>query len=155
MLQTIKDFKEELQSVKADNECIIKEQEELNDVLLNKLHDHENLKNKEFVCNEIGNGACKRKVGKSTSSDINTEYTNEKLDSERKQKYEDSSERSDSKKLETKKKRKSCDEITGEFKKIKPNVFNGEIARGEEVEAWISRMKNYFQIYNYSSELKS
>ena len=46
MLQTVKDFKEELQSVKADNECIIKEQEELNDVLLNKLHDHENLKNK-------------------------------------------------------------------------------------------------------------
>jgi len=33
-------------------------------------------------------------------------------------------------------------------------VFNGEIAIGEEVESWLSWMKKYFQIYNYSSELK-
>jgi hypothetical protein len=56
--------------------------------------------------------------------------------------------------LETKKKHKSYDEITGEFKNIKPPVFNGEIETGEEAEAWISGMKKYFQIYNYSSELK-
>jgi hypothetical protein len=36
MLQTIKYLKEELQSVKYDNERILKEIEELNDVLLNK-----------------------------------------------------------------------------------------------------------------------
>ena len=33
-------------------------------------------------------------------------------------------------------------------------MFNGEIEKGEEVEAWISGMKNYFQIYNYLDEIK-
>ena len=43
----------------------------------------------------------------------------------------------------------------GEFKKIKPPMFNGEIEKGEEAKAWLSGMKNYFQIYNYSDELKA
>jgi hypothetical protein len=43
----------------------------------------------------------------------------------------------------------------GEFKKIKPPIFNGEIETGEEAEAWLSGMQKYFQIYNYSSELKA
>jgi len=34
-------------------------------------------------------------------------------------------------------------------------VFNGEIEKGEEVEAWLSGMKKYFQIYNYSDRLKA
>jgi len=34
-------------------------------------------------------------------------------------------------------------------------MFNGEVEKGEEVEAWLSRMKKYFQIYNYSNKLKS
>ena len=33
-------------------------------------------------------------------------------------------------------------------------MFNGEIKKGEEAEAWLSGMKKYFQIYNYSDELK-
>ena len=41
-----------------------------------------------------------------------------------------------------------------EFKKIKPPMCNGEIEKGEETEARISRMKNHFQIYNYLDELK-
>jgi hypothetical protein len=52
--------------------------------------------------------------------DTHTLFNNENLDNKRKQKYLDSSERSDGNQLETKKKCKSCDEITGEFKKIKP-----------------------------------
>ena len=34
-------------------------------------------------------------------------------------------------------------------------MFNGEVEKGEEVEAWLSGMKKYFQIYNYSNILKS
>ena len=45
--------------------------------------------------------------------------------------------------------------ISGEFKKIKPPTFNGETEKGEEVESWISGMKKYFQIYNYSNQLKA
>ena len=34
-------MKVELQSVKEDNECILKAQEEINNFLLNKIHNHE------------------------------------------------------------------------------------------------------------------
>ena len=34
-------------------------------------------------------------------------------------------------------------------------MLNGEIEKGEEEEAWLSGMKKYFQIYNYSNELKA
>ena len=47
------------------------------------------------------------------------------------------------------------EEISGEFKKKKPPMFNGEIEKVEEAKAWMSGMKKYFQIYNYSDELKS
>ena len=33
-------------------------------------------------------------------------------------------------------------------------MFNGEIGKDEEVEAWLFGMKKYFQIYNYLDELK-
>ena len=34
-------------------------------------------------------------------------------------------------------------------------MFNGEIEKGEEEESWLYGMKKYFQIYNYSNELKA
>ena len=34
-------------------------------------------------------------------------------------------------------------------------MLNGEIEKGEEVEAWLLGMKKYFQIYNYFDELKA
>ena len=33
-------------------------------------------------------------------------------------------------------------------------MYNGEIEKGEEAEARLSSIKKYFQIYNYSDELK-
>ena len=36
------------------------------------------------------------------------------------------------------------EEISREFKKIKPPMFNGEVEKGEEAEVWLSRMKKYF-----------
>jgi len=141
--------------VKDDNEHILKEQEWLNGLLLNKLHDRENLKNKEFGSIQIGNEACKWKVRKQASLDSDIESTNEKLDNKIRQKYEDSSERSHNNWIETKTKCKYYDEITWEFKKINPPVLNGEIETWEEVEAWLSKMKKCFQVYNYSSELKA
>jgi hypothetical protein len=65
-----------------------------------------------------------------------------------------STESSSSHKQITKKKPKQHDEVMGEFKKIKQPTFNGEVETCEEEEAWLSSMKKYFQIYNYSSELK-
>ena len=34
-------------------------------------------------------------------------------------------------------------------------MFNREVEKGEEVEAWLSGMKKYFQIYNYFDILKA
>jgi hypothetical protein len=46
------------------------------------------------------------------------------------------------------------DHLEGEFKKIKPSTFDGESRMGEEVEAWLLDINKYFQIYNYSSNMK-
>ena len=36
-----------------------------------------------------------------------------------------------------------------------PVKKNGETEKGEEAESWLSGMKKYFQIYNYSNQLKA
>jgi hypothetical protein len=106
--------------VKVNNERILKEQEELNDILLNKLHDHENLKNKYFDSNEIGNETCKQKTRKHKSYDTDTKSTNEKLENKRKHKFEYSIESSDSNQLETKKKHKFVMKSLGNLKRSNP-----------------------------------
>ena len=68
-------------------------------------------------------------------------------------KQQDSSERNDNNKKTNK--YKPYEEIYGDFKKIKPPIVNGEIEKGQEEKSWLSGMKKYFQIYNYSDELKA
>jgi len=50
---------------------------------------------------------------------------------------------------------KPYEELTGEFKKIRAPMFNGKVEKGEDAEAWLSGMKKYFHIYNYSDRLKA
>ena len=71
------------------------------------------------------------------------------------QSYHTTSDSSDDDLYIKKRKYKPYEEISREFKKIKPPTFNGETEKGEEVETWLSRMKKYFQIYNYSNQLKA
>jgi hypothetical protein len=52
------------------------------------------------------------------------------------------------------KKRKLTYHLEGEFKNIKPATFDGEYRTREEVEAWLLDIKKYFQIYNYSCNMK-
>ena len=58
-----------------------------------------------------------------------------------KEKYKYSSESSDSDNGLRKRKYKPYEEISGQFKKIKPSMFNGKVEKGEEVETWLSGMK--------------
>ena len=44
-------------------------------------------------------------------------------------------------------------ELEGEFRKIKPPTFDGEVE--EVAEAWIINMNKYFQFYEYNSKLKA
>ena len=71
------------------------------------------------------------------------------------QSYYSTSDSSEAKVYKKRKKYRPYEEISGEFKKIKPPTFNGEMEKGEEAESWLSGMRKYFQIYNYSNQLKA
>ena len=42
-----------------------------------------------------------------------------------------------------------------EFKKERPPTFNGEIKNGQEAEAWLLGMRKYFQVQDYSGNMKA
>ena len=42
-----------------------------------------------------------------------------------------------------------------EFKKAMPPTFNGEIKNGQEVEAWLLGIRKYFQVQDYSGNMKA
>ena len=42
-----------------------------------------------------------------------------------------------------------------EFRKAKPPTFNGEIKTGQEAEAWLLGMRTYFQVQDYSGNMKT
>ena len=42
-----------------------------------------------------------------------------------------------------------------EFKKARPPTFNDEIKNGQEVEAWLLAMRKYFQVQDYSRNMKA
>ena len=42
-----------------------------------------------------------------------------------------------------------------EFKKARLPTFNGEIKNGKEAEAWILGMRKYFQVQDYSGNMKA
>jgi hypothetical protein len=45
--------------------------------------------------------------------------------------------------------------VNEESKKAKLPTFDGEIEKGEEVEAWLFGLKKYFQVHNYSKNTKA
>ena len=148
ILQTIRDLKNELQTVKHDNQRIL----ELNEYLLDKMNKQE--KDKRSVIETDSDTTSyehKGKKGKYPDSESSSEIKT-RLHRER---HRYISDRSESDRNPRRKKYKPYEEISGEFKKIKPPMFNGEVEKGEEVEAWLSRMKKYFQIYNYFDKLKA
>jgi len=103
MIETVKSLKAELQSVKTDNEHILKAREELNKVILNKLLSQEEDKKKEPGNSPEGTVSYKRKAKKLNSSDSDTNSAEEDWNLEGKTNY--SSESSHSKVRKNKKKR--------------------------------------------------
>jgi hypothetical protein len=51
--------------------------------------------------------------------------------------------------------RHGSDILQGELRKIKPPSFDGENKKGEDAEAWLLRMRKYFQLHNYSSNAEA
>ena len=42
-----------------------------------------------------------------------------------------------------------------EFKKARPPTFNGETKNGQEAKAWLLGMRKYFQVQDYSGNMKA
>ena len=150
LLQIVKDLKTEMETVKKENERILRAQEEKNQILMEKFYNEEKDKQIESDTTSYqhkGKMSKFSKIESSSSSKING--------NSHKKKHQYSSDSSKSNQHSRKKKYKPYEEIFGDFKKIKPPTFNGETKKGEEAEAWLSRMKKYFQIYNYSNQLKA
>ena len=114
-----------MESVKKENERILRAQEELNHILIERLHIEG--KGKKVDSKDIGyqHKYKKTKQIKNESSQYsevygdlhNSHYTSDSSEDNhhtRKRKY------------------KPYEEISGEFKKIKPPTFNGETENGEE-----------------------
>ena len=94
------------------------------------------------------------KSKKSKQFKIESSLSSEVYGNPHKNNYQYTSDSSEDNHHRKKRKFKPYEEISIEFKKIKPPTFNGETTKGEEAESWLSRMKTYFQIYNYSNQLK-
>jgi len=76
MIETVKSLRAELLSVKTDNERILKAQEELNDVLLNKILSQDANKNKKQIADTAGTASYKKKARKLNFSDTDSDSIN-------------------------------------------------------------------------------
>ena len=128
LLQIVKELKYEMESIKKENERILRAQEELNRILIERFHTEgrgkrieledisyqHKYKNTEHIKNESSSSSevfgDQRNFPSTTDSSEDNHYT-------KKRKY------------------KPYEEISGEFKKIKPPTCNGETEKGEEAES--------------------
>ena len=113
----VKYLRAELQIVKEDNERILRAREELNQILLDKIHNRGKDKRKEHEI-ESGTVSYKRKGKKLKFSDNESKSSSGIKLRSHKEKYKYSSESSDSDNGPRKRKYKPYEEILGEFKKI-------------------------------------
>ena len=134
VLETMRHLIVEIKSYKVDNEQLNKSQEkqhEINEIIIQSLHEKNNGKEPR--------PETRRGPEREECVERNSTSSNETQNSKNQ--------------VKTGGKRK-VDHLEGEFKKIKPTSFNRESKTGEEVEAWLLDIKKYFQIYNYSSNMK-
>ena len=101
------------------------------------------------------NTSYQHKIKKSKHSKIESSSSSEVYGDSHRKNPQYSSNISEDNYHSRKRKYKPYEEISEEFKMIKPPAFNGETYKGEEDEAWMFGMKKYFQIYNYSNQLKA
>ena len=118
LLQIVKELKSEMESVKKENERILRAQEELNQILIEILHTEGKGKrdDSKYISYQHKYKNTKQIKNESISSSevfgdqCNSHYTSDSSEDNhhtRKRKY------------------KPYEEISGEFKKIKPPTFNG------------------------------
>ena len=133
-----------MESVKNDNERILKTQEELNQILMEKFQTEGRSKISKSKEASHQKGSKKMKLAKDERNSSSEGFREQ-------QSYHTTSDSSEVELYDRKKKYRPYEEISWEFKKINPPTFNGETKKGEEAVSWLSEMRKYFQIYNYSN----
>ena len=136
-----------MESIKRENERILRAQEELNRIVTEKFQNEGRGIRIELGDTSHEHKSKKMKHAKTESSSSSKVFGEQ-------QNFHTISDSSDDNLYTKKRKYKPYEEISREFKKIKPPTFNGETKKGEEVESRLSVMKKYFQMYNYSNKLK-
>ena len=130
-----------MESVKQENERILRAQEDVNQILTERFQTQGRGRRTESEDTSHQRKSKKKKHTKNESSSSLEVFGDQ-------HKFISTSDNSDDNHYTKKRKYKPYEEISGEFKKIKPPAFNGETEKGEESKSWLSGMNNYFQIYN-------
>ena len=128
-----------MESVKKENERIVRTQEELNQILIEIFHSEgkDNITESEDMGYQHKNKKNKQVKNESISS-------SEVYGDSHKQKFHYTSDSNENNHHTRKRNFKPYEEISGEFKKIKRLTFNGGTKMGVEAESWLSGMKKYF-----------
>ena len=128
LLQTVKDLKSEMESVKKENERILRAQEEMNQILTEIFQTKGGGKRDDLEDISHQHKYKKIKQTKNESSSSSEVFGDQRN-------FHSTSDSSDDNHYTKKRKYKPYEEISGEFKKIKPPKFNGETKKGEEAES--------------------
>ena len=128
LLQTVKDLKTEMESVKKENERILRAQQELNQIPIEKFQTEGRGRRSKSKDASHQQKYKKMKHTKNESSSPSEMFGEQ-------QNYHTTSKSSDDNLCTKKRKYKPYEEISREFKKIKPPTFNGETEKGEEAES--------------------
>ena len=118
LLQTVRELKDELQTVKQDNQRIL----ELNKYLYDKMNKQEKYK-RSVIETDSKNTSYRHKGQRSKYPD--SESSSEIKTRSRRERQRYTSDNSECDQKPTKNKYKPYEDIFGEFKKIKPPMFNG------------------------------
>ena len=129
LLQTFKELRAEMKIVKKENERILRAQEELNQILMEKFHSEE--KDKQTGSEDM---SYQHKSKNSKQSKIESSSSSEIYGDSHRKNLLYTSDSSEDNYQSRKIKFKPYEVISGKFKKIKPPIFNGETEKGEEVE---------------------
>jgi hypothetical protein len=178
LAETMRSLMVDLQSCKANNERLIKEQEkqtEINAILLQSLsgiqrqlqhgptashvdiHDTKKTQSPPEIRNHgPESGHTRRRTSKKTQHGAKRHSMEESYSEETNNSKEFSSSETNSHFQRRRKKRKhSKSRDPEEFKKDKPPTFDGKIKKGEEAKVWLLVLKKYFRFHNYSENLKA
>ena len=109
-----------METVKKENERILRAQEELNQILLEKFQNEGKYKQV-----ESDNTSYQHKSKRSKHSKIESRSSSEIYGDSHRKKPQYSSDSNEDNYHSRKRKYNPCEEISGEFKKIKPPTFNG------------------------------